>query len=250
LEPLEKMLEKITALEQKMLEGPEATGPPARTVRGSPAPPPSAFTGARTSKETKGSARRHKPSVEAPSEAPPMAEARQTEGDDTPTPKTPWNAPDAWKSFVETVRHDRAMTAALLEDADQWEVSANAVKVFCEKGSFLYDQLGHPETRTRLSRSARECFGDLVGFELWPAERLNDKQTAPLGEPEEKETQPTPSPVEEAQNDQVVKTALEVFHGTIKDVKMFGPEKADGEQTGSWGGKAAGERQKDQAKGK
>jgi hypothetical protein len=127
------------------------------------------------------------------------------------------------------------MTAALLEDLDQWEVNESAIKVFCEKGSFLYDQLGTPEMRSQLSRSASDCFGGAVRFELCPKEKLNDSKAQPSsiqGE-EGTKTRQSPPAVEEAQNDQAVKTALEVFHGTIKDVKLFGSDKGEKEETDS-----------------
>jgi hypothetical protein len=127
------------------------------------------------------------------------------------------------------------MTAALLEDVGQFEVNEKAVKVFCEKGSFLYDQLGSQEMRTQLARSVRDCFGDSMRFELHPSEGLNDSKAQAPGKREAgpPEAQPTPSAIQEAQNDQAVKTALEVFHGTIKDVKLFGSDKAEKEETES-----------------
>ena len=116
------------------------------------------------------------------------------------------------------------MTAALLEDVGQWEVNEDAVKVFCEKGTFLFNQLDSQEIETLLSQSARDCFGEAVRFELCVAKGLNDS-------PEERgaKAQPSPSAVDEARNDQTVKTALEVFHGTIKDVKLFGSDTGEEE---------------------
>ena len=114
----------------------------------------------------------------------------------------------------------------MLEDVGQWEVKQDAVRVFCEEGTFLFGQLGKGEMRSLLSRSAKECFGEAVGFELCTAKRLNDSRTKDPGgrEREGGKARPSPSLVEEAENDQTVKAALEVFHGTIRDVKLFGPD--------------------------
>jgi len=204
LEPLEKILEKITSFEEGMPPGPAA--------RRAPAPSPAAKK-ART----------------RPAEAPRSAPKS------TPPPRIPWNAPDSWQRFVDVVRRDRAMTAALLEDVGQWEVNEDAVKVFCEKGTFLFDQLGSQETRTLLSKSARDCFGEAVQFEICTAKGLNDSKAKPPGKPEEggAKAQPSTPAVDEARTDQTVKTALEVFHGTIKDVKLFSSDKDESEETDS-----------------
>ena len=123
------------------------------------------------------------------------------------------------------------MTAALLEDVGQWEVNEDAVKVFCEKGTFLFDQLDSREIQTLLSKSAGDCFGEAVRFELCVAKGLNDSKAKPSGKPEQggAKARPSPSAVDEARNDQTVKTALEVFHGTIKDVKLFGSDTGEEE---------------------
>jgi DNA polymerase-3 subunit gamma/tau len=204
LEPLEKILEKITSFEEVMPSGPAA--------RRAPAPNPAAKK-ART----------------RPAEAPRSAPKS------TPPPRIPWNAPDAWQRFVDAVRRDRAMTAALLEDVGRWEVNEDAVKVFCDKGTFLFDQLGSQETKALLSKSARDCFGEAVQFEICTAKGLNDSKAKPPGKPEEggAKAQPSPPAVDEARNDQTVKTALEVFHGTIKDVKLFSSDTGDSEETDS-----------------
>jgi hypothetical protein len=127
------------------------------------------------------------------------------------------------------------VTAALLEDVGQWEVNEDAVKVFCEKGTFLFDQLNSQEMETLLSKSARDCFGEAVRFELCVAKGLNDSNAKPSGIPEEggAKAQASPSAVDEARRDQTVRTALEVFHGTIKDVKLFGSDTGDNEETDS-----------------
>ena len=216
LEPLEKILEKITSFEEAMPPGPAARrapspGPPAKKARTRPAEARASSTGPRPREGDK-----NKP--EAPRPASPS--------------RVPWNAPHAWQSFVDTVRRDRAMTAALLEDVGQWEVNEDAVKVFCEKGTFLFDQLGTQETRTLLSKSARDCFGEAVRFEVCVAKGLNDSKAKPSGNPEQGEAKAlsSPSAVDEARNDQTVKTALEVFHGTIKDVKLFGSDTGEEEE--------------------
>ena len=123
------------------------------------------------------------------------------------------------------------MTAALLEDVGQWEVKEDAVKVFCEKGTFLYDQLGSREVTDLLSQSAKDCFGESVRFELCVAKGLNDKKAKPSGGTKERRAKAghSSSAVEEARQDQTVKTALEVFHGTIKDVKLFGSDTGEEE---------------------
>jgi hypothetical protein len=127
------------------------------------------------------------------------------------------------------------MTAALLEDVEQWEVTDKAVKVFCQEGTFLFDQLKNRDMRTLLTKSAKDCFGDALQFEVHKAKALNDAKAKPPAaeEQESKAAQPPPSAVEEAQNDPAVKTALEVFHGTIKDVKLFGSDKGETEETDS-----------------
>ncbi len=201
LEPLEKILEKITSFEEVMPSGPGARRAPA------PIPEPKK---ART----------------RPAEAPRSAPKS------TPPPRIPWNAPDAWQRFVDAVRRDRAMTAALLEDVGRWEVNEDAVKVFCDKGTFLFDQLGSQETKTLLSKSARDCFGEAVQFEICTAKGLNASKAKPPGKPQEggAKAQPSPPAVDEARNDETVKTALEVFHGTIKDVKLFSSDTGDKEE--------------------
>jgi DNA polymerase-3 subunit gamma/tau len=216
LEPLEKILEKITSFEEAMPSGPTvrrapAPSPPAKKVRTRPAEAPAPSTGPRPREGDKNK-------TEAPRSA-------------ASPPQISWNAPDAWQRFVDTVRRDRAMTAALLEDVGQWEVNEDAVKVFCEKGTFLFDQLGSQEIETLLSKSARDCFGEAVRFELCVAKGLNDSKAKPSGEKEAggAKTQPSPSAVDEARNDQTVKTALEVFHGTIKDVKLFSSDTGEEE---------------------
>ncbi len=203
LEPLEKILEKITSFEETMTSGHTARrapspSPPVKKAQTRPAAAPAPSTGPRTLEGDK-------KKTGAPRPASP--------------PRASWNAPDAWQCFVDTVRKDRAMTAALLEDVARWEVNEDTVKVFCEEGTFLFDQLGNKETRTRLSRSAGDCFGEAVRFELCSAKGLNDSKATP-----------SPSALDEAQNDQTVKTALEVFHGTIKDVKLFGSDKGEGDE--------------------
>jgi DNA polymerase-3 subunit gamma/tau len=217
LEPLNKILEKITALEQT------AGAPPASSRPPSPDPP------------AKKAQRRPPPATADPvgMQMPKENNKRTEKTKQASPPRTPWNAPDAWQSFVEAVRQDKAMTAALLEDVDRFEVNEKAVKVFCEKGSFLYDQLGNAEMRTQLSRSARDCFGGSMRFELYPAEGLNDSKAQPSGKQGsgDQEARPTPSAVEEAQKDLAVKTAIEVFHGTIKDVKLFGSDTAEEEDS-------------------
>jgi DNA polymerase-3 subunit gamma/tau len=245
LEPLEEILAKITALEQT------TRGRPAVTRSGSPSlqarRAPKRSSGPPASKADVGALKEGRNNIK---------EATETQTPDQPTragaeeniqdqvrdggtrvssPAIPWNAPDAWQSFVETVRQDRAMTAALLEDVDQWEVNESAVKVFCEKGSFLYNQLGTQEMRTQLSRSASDCFGGAVRFELCPKEKLNDSKAVPSSAQEKEANRPRPSPpaIEEAQDNQAVKTALEVFHGTIKDVKLFGTDRVEEEETES-----------------
>jgi DNA polymerase-3 subunit gamma/tau len=214
LEPLEKILQKISSFEGDVPSGPAvrrapSPGPPKKKARTMPAETP------------------------APSAAPQGNKAKAPRS--ASPPQIPWNAPEAWQCFVDTVRKDRAMTAALLEDVGQWEVNEDADKVFSEKGTFLFDQLGSQEVRTLLSKSASDCFGDAVRFEVCVAKGLNASEAKPSGEKEAggAKTQPSPSAVDEAQNDQTVKTALEVFHGTIKDVKLFGSEKGESEETNS-----------------
>jgi DNA polymerase-3 subunit gamma/tau len=247
LEPLEKILAKITAFEQTM------RGRPATSRGGSPIRPSSTkarqtASGQSATKADGGTRKEARNTIKRPSkpQEPSLATRAGTEeeikddvpkpeGTPSPSPVIPWNAPDAWQSFVETVRQDRAMTAALLEDVDQWELNEDAVKVFCEKGSFLYEQLGTPAMRTQLSRSAIDCFGGTIRFELCTKERLNDSKAQTSGRKKEEETRARQSPpaVEEAQDDRAVKTALEVFHGTIKDVKLFGADQGEEEETES-----------------
>jgi DNA polymerase-3 subunit gamma/tau len=240
LEPLEKILAKVSAFEQTMRGRPAASrggshrAQPRKARKGPSGPLVTGHDG--------GASKEAQNTIAAPSKPHELARTpRDGTEEDTrdevpeertapaPSPVIPWNAPDAWQNFVETVRQDKAMTAALLEDVDQWEVNESAVKVFCEKGSFLYDQLGTPEMRTQLSRSASDCFGGTVRFELCAKEKLNDSKARPSHLQEEEATQAwqSPSAVEEAENNLAVKTALEVFHGTIKDVKLFGSDKVE-----------------------
>jgi DNA polymerase-3 subunit gamma/tau len=242
LEPLDKILAKITAFEETMRGRPAPSrggspGPPTRKARQGASGPSATRTDVGAPNEAlnaiAGPPEPHEPAL-APRhgmEEDKANEVPEERGKPAPSPVIPWNAPDAWQSFVETVRQDRAVTAALLDDVDQWEVNESAVKVFCEKGSFLYDQLGTTEMGRQLSRSASDCFGGTVRFELCPKEKLNDSKAQPMRVEEEEETQAPQSPpaVEEAQNNLAVKTALEVFHGTIKDVKLFGPDKGEEE---------------------
>jgi DNA polymerase-3 subunit gamma/tau len=246
LEPLEKILAKITAFEQT------TRGRPAASRGGSPSLPSrkaqKAASGPSATKADVGTPKEARNTITEPTKTQEPGQATRAgteediqdevpeeEGAPAPSPVIPWNAPDAWQSFVETVRQDRAMTAALLEDVDQWEVNEDAVKVFCEKGSFLYDQLGTPAMRTQLSRSASDCFGGAVRFELCPKEKLNDSKAQPSSKKEKDETKARQSPpaIEEAQDSRAVKTALEVFHGTIKDVKLFGSDKREEEHEDS-----------------
>ena len=203
LEPLADILEKIKALEEGMASRPVAAGPRAS----SPGPP----------------AKKERPrrAAAAASSAAPS--------------RVPWNAPDAWQRFVQAVRQDRAMTAALLEDVERWEVTADAVKVFCEEGTFLSDQLGSREVKEALSGCARDCFGGPVRFEVCAAKGLNDSRTKPSGQrkKEEKGGKPLHAVVGEAENDQAVQRAIEIFHGTIKDVKLFGSDRGDKKKTDS-----------------
>ncbi len=210
LEPLEKILEKVTALEQSGGHPPpESTGPSRRTP-GKPAPtgrpaapPPRSTPGPKGEKERR-------------AEAPEPAAA----------PHIPWNAPDAWTCFVDTVRRERAMTAALLEDLEQWEVTEKAVKVFCEEGTFVFDKLKNRETRALLSKSVRDCFGEGLQFEVCKAKGLNNEKAKAPGRENRREAaaRTAPSAIAEAEEAPAVKDALEVFHGTIKDVKLFGPD--------------------------
>jgi DNA polymerase-3 subunit gamma/tau len=219
LEPLGEILEKISALEEKA--GPRPVASPASSTG------PSAK---KTSKRTAAApADGNEPQARA-------GEADKTEASgQAPPHRIPWNAPDAWQRFVETVRKERAMTGALLEDVGQWEVNEKAVKVFCDEGSFLFDQLGSRDTRALLTRSARSCFGDGARFELCKGKGLNDAKAKPSAHKSRKGTVAGSSPiaVEGVQDSQAVKTALEVFHGTIKDVKRFGSEKDEEEETKS-----------------
>ena len=244
LEPLEEILAKVTAAEHRTVtEGRAAprvrsADPPAKKARRSASGTSAARPDARPKQEA--SSPTEEPThVDGPARANPAGtedalrdEGREEAHDPARARVVPWNAPDAWQSFVETVRQERVMTAALLEDVAGWRVDETAVKVFCKKGSFLYDQLESPEMRTQLSRSARDCFGASVGFELCPAEGLNDSKEQPPGKEEDEapRVRPSPAVLEEAHSSTAVKTALEVFHGTIKDVKLFDSEEEQEEE--------------------
>ncbi len=215
LEPLEKILERISAFEETQPARPAvrrapSPGPPAKSERARPEAAPAPRTGVGSREE------------------------REKKAQTTPSPprtRVSWNAPDAWQCFVDRVRTDRAMTAALLEDIKQWEVNENAVRVFCEEGTFLSDQLGTKEMQTLLSNSARECFGEAVRFELCSVKKHNDSRAKRPGKLDREggKAPPSPSVIEEMQSDRTVKAALEVFHGTIKDVKLFGSERGEEE---------------------
>jgi DNA polymerase-3 subunit gamma/tau len=213
LEPLEKILERLAASEDSTIDRPGGPRAPS-------AVPPVQKPRTRTT-----------PAPGSEPEAPQRNELKPATREPSPAPRIPWNAPDAWQFFVETVRRERAMTAALLQDVGKWDLSEDSLKVFCEEGSFLHDQLGNREMKALLAKSARECFGEKVRFQLCAAKGLNDVKAKP---PEHGGAQAGPSrrhPIEEAQEDETVRAALEVFHGTIKDVKLFGSEKDEKEET-------------------
>jgi DNA polymerase-3 subunit gamma/tau len=238
LEPLEKILEKVTALEQTIAARPAASSggssaiKPRKATESSSGVSP-AQPDVPAPKPTKNTISKPKKTQEPGSEEGLQGKAPGAESAPAASTRTPWNAPDAWRSYVETVRQDRAMTAALLEEVDRWEVDSDAVKVFCEEGSFLYDQLRQPEMRMQLLQSARDCFGPSVGFDLLPTERPDDSNEQPSIKQGTRETTavPSPSAFEEVRNEQAVKTALELFHGTIKEVKVFGD--VGGEEEGT-----------------
>ncbi len=219
LEPLDRILEKVAGLEGAGGSRPQAPRVP------SPGPPAKKSRPRQTAAPSRSSDPR-----------PPQEEDRRADAPEQTSPRRiPWNAPDAWQVFVDTVRSERAMTAALLEDVEQWEVTEKAVKVFCEDGTFLFDQFRSKETKALLSKSARDCFGEAQRFEVCKTKGLNDSKAKPQAKKEQVETAPpsAPSAVAEAEEDQAVKTALEVFHGTIKDVKLFGSESGENEETES-----------------
>jgi DNA polymerase-3 subunit gamma/tau len=213
LEPLEKILEKLAASEESTIARPAGPGSPsAGPPFGKPRMPAA-------------------PARSGEPEAPQRNEARPAIQEAPLAPRIPWNAPEAWQFFVETVRKERAMTAALLQGVAKWEVSQDSLKVFCEDGSFLHDRLGDRDTQAVFEKSARECFGEKMRFRLCAAKGLNDEKAKP---PEPEGTQAGPSrqlAIEEAREDQTVRAALEVFHGTILDVKLFGSEKDEKEET-------------------
>lgn len=194
LAPLADILEKIKALEESMASRPAVAGP--------------------------------RPS----STGPPVKKERPrrvgTAPAGAPSSRIPWHAPDAWQRFVQAVRKDRAMVAAMLEDVQRWEVTEEAVKVFCEEDSFLCSQLGSRETRETLSGHARECFGGQVRFEICAVKGPKDSRAKnPL--------HAVPSAAAEEEADPAVKTAMEIFHGTIKDVRLFESDKGNEKETDS-----------------
>jgi len=239
LEPLEKILEKIAALEQNRGESSSPGGPPAnRTGPSGRAKQPEASGQPASTRiredEPSGPLGTAAPEMRTPSqeEPPPPDSGPREEAPPRPGPGTSsgsqWGAMDASRGFVEAVRGERESLAVLLEDVKKWEVGPNAVKAYCEEDTFLYSRLGQPTVRDLLSRIAREQFDSPAGFQLKTldaGESTPENGVSAGAKGDEIPAGNVPPLADEMRKSPAVKEALDLFHGTITKVKLLEEEK-------------------------
>jgi len=249
LQPLSRILEKIEALEAAGLRGrapglgavsgPTApsrpAGSPPVVAPGPQAPalekprePPSSLkpVPGRTTPEPRPPFNRESPSareVSLPRGAPQPREA--------PTPpRNPTAAGVVWEgtaqagsAFLDAVRKERGGLATLLEDVSVWDFSREFITAYCEQGCFLYEKLRQPEAMELLTRIGRECFSSTARFRVRP---LGERPGSPPGDaaPDQPPGKQTPgtgksAAMDEMRGNPAVQDALDLFHGTITEVK-------------------------------
>ena len=200
LKPLVQILERLEAMARK-IPHPDTPGPPAP----SPSPP----RGEKAGRDAKGTAPSKQPAAQ-------------------PAPVT--DPSDKWEQFVQAVAQQRAVLGAQLENVISWELSPHALKVFCAEGSFMYEKLRQPDVKELLTRYVKEYFGDDRVFLACPAAATDpmqstssaDKVAIPGNESSAQTSeQALPSDEEEAKMIPAVKAAIEVFGGTITEVKRL-----------------------------
>ncbi len=239
LEPLEKILEKISALEQSGRTGPlpvssrgSYEGSPKR-IEKKPFRPTTIAVKDGSSAVVKPYSPPPQPEIKGP---PPSSEGGEEAIRERPVPSSTkpvisWQTPEAWPSFINALRQEREVLATLLESVERWEIDSTAVKVFCPGGSFFYEKLQQIDEKAFLTRIARECFGPSFGFLVCPVEtEKGPVENTPRSKPPENISPVESSPhIEEARKNPVVQTALELFDGAITDVKTLGekPSKPD-----------------------
>jgi len=234
LEPLEEILRKLNAL--------ESTGVGGGTIKPGPASGPApAKPGLRPAgsgpavlppvrPEDPPASLKAVPGRKPPEPNPPPARRTGTPAA-PPAPAAAWENKDRVGAFLEAVRRERSGLASLLEDVQGWEVTRDSITAHCEEGSFLYEKLRQQDVRELLTRIGRECFSPTSMFRVRPLE----EQAAPSGEgaAADPEQAVTPRPGDAPDLDRVrgnpaVKDALDLFHGTITEVKLF-DEKKEGD---------------------
>ena len=225
LEPLEKILEKLTALEQ--------------SVGGSSPPPTGSVPNPERKERTRGRSvpaegsiqapdpvASRPPEERAPKPAPP--EPKSVHPEKTPTkPRVRWDTSDASSGFIEAVRQERDGLAALLEDVSRWEIDQKFVKAFCEEGSFLYEKLRQPDVKNLLTRIAQEVLSPSIVFKVCSQDEPESVPAPPDTEgriQEDTSAAKAPPKTEQVRSDPVVKEAMDLFHGTITEVKHLKDE--------------------------
>ena len=190
------------------------------------------------------------------------AAAAQPEDDPPPSPSQPPASPsphptlelqpaqaqEGWARFVQALEEDNPALAAQIRNVASWELSAEALTVFCAEGSFTMEKLKHPESRAVLAAYARACFGkEDLAFNVCPSPNsrtLNGEpapaslaglragtaagpnSTASAGPPERKggEDRIGEMATEEGERlpmDPAVRAAQEIFGATIKERKRI-----------------------------
>ncbi|MEW6439971.1 MAG: hypothetical protein AB1640_03470, partial [bacterium] len=145
-------------------------------------------------------------------------------------------APEGVRDLIEGVGKERPGLAALIELVERWELSSSAITARCAAGSFVFDQLRQPDVQALLTRTARERFGPCVAFEIRPSAQEQGPASHSPATPSKEEApgargqEPTACaktlpPEEEVRNNPRLQTALELFRGTITELKVLGPSK-------------------------
>jgi DNA polymerase-3 subunit gamma/tau len=159
----------------------------------------------------------------------PSAPAQETARDADPPPKKP-EAPASpaaggkgWQGLVEHVRAQRRPgIASILEQASLLTFELPLMKVGLPKGSFALSQLEDSEYLEDLSRLAEEYFQQKIDVRITA---LDERQAnAPPSLAEERQSRETDRKKrlrEDALSHPMVKTALEVFSGEVREVKAI-----------------------------
>ena len=148
-------------------------------------------------------------------------------GPSSPGP-VPGNAPsDHWGQFLEAVTREREPLGLMLENVISWELGQDTLKVFCPEGSFLYEKLKQREVTDFLSRIVKDYFGNEREFLPCPVKANEKPATSPdplravpdNNQSDSEDTDQAADPVREETMIPAVSEALEVFGGTITEVK-------------------------------